>query len=280
MKVWLYGLFSAIAAAVVIYSVWHTHNNQHDYQECARSAQIAAYDDLMLEAGIEPITPTRHAQYNQAIIDNQVKCSDLAAQWGMTDVAVLGYIAGIFGLFFLGITVFETQNAASFAKQTLQLARSTAIKELQAYLRIDSCEISRSGEAVTIKITVKNYGITPAYYVKINGLPFFSEVKDDHARTEDGNPFEEAVFSGSLAHGQDAFVVLTGVNSENLPYVHLNGYIEYDDIYGYKFGVLKGGRSIGICRFIETNKITEGGIEMAVRHDKEHATDKNGEEAH
>jgi len=229
MKAWLYRAFTLIALLIVGASIWYVKSNPHDYKECAKAAQIAAYDDLMLDAGIEAITPARQAQYKQAIIDNQIKCSDLGAQWGMTDIALLGYVAGLLGLFFLGITVFETQSAATAARETLKLTdiaigvtRDIGQKQVKAYLTATKATWHTDYMMGILEVEIKNLGQSPVISGKATG-----EMKAILIGAIEGDSGALEVFSnkngsvsaidkelGSLGSGESTTFVLVFLRNE------------------------------------------------------------------
>ena len=80
----------------------------------------------------------------------------------MSDIAMLGYIAGLFGLIFLAITIFETKTAADLTRQALKETKDNSQRELKAYIscstRLPNCNGSRSYTFIT---KIKNYGQTP-----------------------------------------------------------------------------------------------------------------------
>lgn len=170
-----------MAVAVIVASIGYVKSDPHDYEECASAAQIAALNDMKFNATIDPDYKPNQTQKNQTEIDNNIKCSDLGAQWGTADIALLGYIAGLLGLVFLGITVFETQSAAQAARDTLGIARDTLTeakinskRELRAYLKVEvdirniynTISVTDS-KPVEFSVRLKNGGSTPAHSVEL-----------------------------------------------------------------------------------------------------------------
>ena len=156
---------SILAVVVVAWSLFHYKTNTHSYEECTNGANIAALNDLEINTAIDPDNKTEKTNQNQQKISNQIDCSDLSAQWAMSDIAMLGYIAGLLGLVFLGVTVYETKSAADSTKAALDLAKENSKKELRAYLStIVLAKNIHESERRTPTLVIKfiNKGTTPA----------------------------------------------------------------------------------------------------------------------
>lgn len=161
---WLYPLLSVIAVVAVLLSLAHYKTKAHDYEECSRSAHIAALNDLELNTAIDPEYKPKKTEQNRQDIASQIDCSDLSAQWAMSDIAMLGYIAGLLGLVFLGVTVYETKSAADLTRQALKETKTNSIRELRAYLGVHvmAKNFHDTRRIPTICIRFHNRGVSPA----------------------------------------------------------------------------------------------------------------------
>lgn len=155
-----------IAVICIGLSIYHYKTTAHNYEKCRSAAEIASLVDTMTKPSDKPENKTSYAQNNQQQVDNEIACSDLNAQWAMSDIAMLGYIAGLFGLLFLGITVFETKNAADLSRRALDEAERANRRGQRAYIGIEiayiEMDVQKNIEAV---IKYKNFGETPARIV-------------------------------------------------------------------------------------------------------------------
>lgn len=103
--------------------------------------------------------------------------SDLAAQWETADRTRLAFRAAMLGVWLLVWTIVEAKTAANFAEQTLKSTKETSYKELRAYLGVvlTAVPIKDGDETLSIRVTIKNFGQTPAYNIKfahiINFVP-------------------------------------------------------------------------------------------------------------
>ena len=161
---WLYPAIVIIAVICIGWSLVHYKTNAHSYEECTRAAQIAALNDLELNTAIDPDHKPDESDQNQKNISNQISCSDLSAQWAMSDIAMLGYIAGMIGLVFLGITVFETKSAADLTRQALEETKKNSRRELRAYVHAVpyGANLHNTDDVPTIFLRLFNKGQTPA----------------------------------------------------------------------------------------------------------------------
>ncbi len=157
-----------VAVAFVLGSWANYIISGHDYDECASAAEIATLDDFEFNSTIDPEYKPKKSDKSRNQIADNVSCSDLRAQWTMSNIAMMGYIAGLFGLVFLGITVFETKSAADLTRQALKETKVNARRELRAYLHVvpHALNINSTDLVPTIAFRFFNNGQTPAINIK------------------------------------------------------------------------------------------------------------------
>ena len=171
------------------YDTYLTPNaGEMTYESCEQEVE-GLYKDAIQEVPqeVEPGGPSRpeidktRKEAKQKNLENTVLCNDLAAQQAMSDRADWGLFVGIWGLFFLWITVRQTREAARAASSTLEVARDATKAEFQPYIEVLN-KIPVHTKPIPTKPTsenpimwgvyingfeIKNIGKTPASAVKV-----------------------------------------------------------------------------------------------------------------
>lgn len=116
---------------------------------------------------------------------------DLAAQESMADSTqklvgitenqnwITGIEAGLLliTIFFSGWASIAASKAAKAADRAVEITERAAERQLRAYVMVESANIKKLkiGEIPEVSVTIKNFGQTPAYNVKVWGLPGFQD---------------------------------------------------------------------------------------------------------
>jgi len=151
-----------LAAFSIFASLANYKTNAHDYEECASAAQVATLDDIQFNSALDPNYKAKQSKQNTQHIASKISCSDLSAQWAMSDIAMMGYIAGLFGLLFLGITVFETNNTAQAARDALEVTRRVGEAQTRAIVGVEMYNWTRNPNGHIVQPSIKNFGHTYA----------------------------------------------------------------------------------------------------------------------
>ena len=139
----------AVIAGGLIGLVFYRLNpnaGQETYAFCKQKADHL-YANAIQEVpqGVEPGGPSRpeidktRKEADQKHLENIVLCNDLHAQQAMSNRAHWGLFIGIWGLFFLGRTLWETRKAAHAASSTLEVAKNATKAEFQPYISVPDC---------------------------------------------------------------------------------------------------------------------------------------------
>jgi len=174
----------------------------------------------------------------------------MTADWwliGLTGALVLVGIVQIV-VFMLQLTAFR--NQASRLKETIEVMRDTAERQLRAYVHIaGGCSVFHEGKAIRARLNIKNSGQTPAYKLTITAFTHRGEFPLPPAGTsklfrEAEETATEILRAGAAALAADGVqsneneIVLTPKERESLNAdaiaIYLRGEITYDDVFGHQ----------------------------------------------
>ena len=162
--------------AIIVMALW-SHSNivpsqDRNYAECTRDAHENTLNKIDFDRSINPTTKAEAEKYKNQYIQLRTGCSDLAAQWRMSDITERAFWAGTIGLIFLAITLIESASAANMTKKALFETETANKRGQRAYLAVTEIRTraARKNFPVTIAVVVKNVGMTPAHNIKIGRI--------------------------------------------------------------------------------------------------------------
>lgn len=90
--------------------------------------------------------------------------SDLAAQWAMAHYTFVGLIVGVIGVILIILTFYQSSRAAYFTEQALHETKMANRRSQRAYIAIERAFVQKitAGYPIELKITIENFGQTPA----------------------------------------------------------------------------------------------------------------------
>jgi hypothetical protein len=168
--------------------------------------------------------------------------------WGvniaLTAIGIAGVIAAWLGLPELKRQAEAAKDAAIAAKESTDLSRDTAKKQLRAYMAIRQGRIFLlEGGALRLKVEIENFGQTPAYEIQGGFKSAFSA----YPRTESWEPPQASLTSKAIVGSGKAFYMggnipwtqkdIEGLRNSPNKVLFVTGRFTYLDIFKESHGL-------------------------------------------
>ena len=168
-------IFGLIAGLIFIWVliVWSNPPSKQAYNPYdAPKCEVESCEGLAPPPNVNPKTGQTKKTTNKEIEEWRANRSDLAAQWETADATRVAFRSAILGIWLLFWTIWATKKTTYFAEKTLSSTKDTSYKELRAYLGVvlTAAPIKDGDETLAVNVTIKNFGQTPAYNIKISHL--------------------------------------------------------------------------------------------------------------
>lgn len=215
MIVLRFALFGFCLTALLLGLFYHPSNGQIT-AECRNSHQIQARSPvkpILSYGGTNTSSNEIKNTEHQKKITTDISCSDLRAQWDMTDAATRTYWLTVLGLMLLAITLYETLVAGTALTKQNRIALKATKAEFQPYLSFSNLYLAVDNGAddweepvctqapfddrdgfVSFLLTVhySNWGKTPAENIRFEGVVLIQNLINDEVIL-DGNVLEPLI---------------------------------------------------------------------------------------